>query len=116
MSLVIGNQRPFTNYGWECHKCGAVYAPTTSQCFNCKGKVNNGYASPNSYPPLGGLAGYLGVNAVSVQSLPINITSGDSTTSTEDIFTYTSDDTVEEGMRLTTEVQCRCPGWNHNHL
>lgn len=22
--------------GWECPKCGAVYSPTTPQCFHCR--------------------------------------------------------------------------------
>lgn len=29
----------FAQQGWQCPICGAVYSPTTVQCFNCTGRT-----------------------------------------------------------------------------
>ena len=28
-----------SNQGWECPKCGNVYAPLVTECLNCNNKV-----------------------------------------------------------------------------
>ena len=38
----------FTQQGWQCPVCGAVYSPMTIQCVNCTGwKVTNNYEGTN---------------------------------------------------------------------
>lgn len=38
------NQTIGFNYGWICPKCGNVYSPQTTECYNCN-KTENKYTS-----------------------------------------------------------------------
>ena len=36
---------PMTPKGWECPKCGRIYAPACMECFTCNNLINAGYVT-----------------------------------------------------------------------
>lgn len=37
---VLNQSHPNTTRGWECPKCGSVWAPSVQSCNNCSNKTN----------------------------------------------------------------------------
>ena len=46
---VLPQNYEFRSYGWECPKCGAVWAPYVMKCHNCE-KPAKVTCSPYSWP------------------------------------------------------------------